>query len=339
MKRALVLVNIGTPNSLTVSDVRKYLRKFLMDPFVIDIPYLIRLLLVQGVIVPFRAKKSLEAYSKIWKKEGSPLKIYTEQLVHSIKSEKFDKVDYAMSYSDPMIDGKLTELKKEGFQEIYYLPMYPQYAESSSRSALEAARKWKRKEENRHVKIKSINYFFDNEDFIDAAAAKIKSQIHEVSEESFFLFSFHGLPERHVKKLYPKHCKNSKSCCEKWGVHNELCYRAQCHQTAKIISGKIGFKNWGYSFQSRLGRDQWLLPYTVEKVKDLAISGVNSLVVIPYAFTIDCLETEEEVENEIKDIFTEHGGQNFYRVECLNNDFSKVLTNSFVDNFTELEVR
>jgi len=333
--KAIVLVNIGTPEELSVKGVRKYLGQFLMDKNVIDIPYLIRLLLVRGIIVPFRAPKSLEAYKAIWQKEGSPLDIYTKEIVESLGADRKGeyRVEYAMSYSAPYIDETLDRLKAEGVKDFYYLPMYPQYAQSSSLSALESGREWA--EKNPDVRLKSLTHYFDQPSFLDAAVDKIRSQVSGQSE-SYFLFSFHGIPEKHVTKIH-SYCKNDGSCSLALTEKNKYCYRAQCYNTARVLSERLGFKDWGVSFQSRLGRAQWILPYTVNKVAELAKAGVKDLVVLPYAFTVDCLETEEEIEEEVREAFKAAGGERMKRVECLNRDFSKVVTPDFLKAFEPIE--
>lgn len=329
--KAIVLVNIGTPEELSVRGVRKYLGQFLMDKNVIDIPYFIRLLLVKGFIVPFRAPKSLEAYKAIWQKKGSPLNIYTKEIVESLGADRKGeyRVEYAMSYSSPYIDETLDRLKAEGVKEFYYLPMYPQYAQSSSLSALESGRDWVLK--NPDVALKSLTHYFDQPSFLEAAADKIRVQISG-HMDSYFLYSFHGIPEKHVTKIH-SFCKNDGACSMTWSEKNKYCYRAQCYNTARVLSEKLGFKKWGVSFQSRLGRAQWILPYTVNKVAELGREGVKDLVVIPYAFTVDCLETEEEIEEEVREAFKEAGGKRMKRVECLNRDFSKVVTPDFLKAF------
>ncbi|MGH1468231.1 MAG: ferrochelatase [Bdellovibrionales bacterium] len=331
-KKAIVLVNIGTPEELSVKGVRKYLRKFLMDKNVIDIPFLARLLLVRGLIVPFRAPKSLEAYRAIWKEKGSPLNIYTEEIIEELSKKYEDEylVRYAMSYSHPYIDKTLDELKSEGVKEILYIPMYPQYAQSSSLSALEDAEKWLKK--NQDVKVKTTSYYFDHPDFLKASVDKIKDY---VSDDAKMLYSFHGIPEKQVTKIH-KECSNCNKCCTVWHGTNEFCYRSQCFKTASDLSNKLGLSDWEVSFQSRLGRAQWILPYTVEKVRELAKNGVKKLVVAPYAFTVDCLETEEEIEFEIREAFVEAGGEGIVRVPCLNRDFYKVVTGQFLSDLRPL---
>lgn len=333
-KKALVFVNIGTPENNDVKSVGKYLKKFLMDKYVIDLPFLIRWILVNLIIVPFRAKKSLEAYNEVWTEKGSPLEVYTKELVDEsqIKLGNDWLVTYAMSYSKPYIGDTLDRLKKTGVTEIYYLPVYPQYALSTSKSSYEELKKWSDK--NPETKVKTMDYFFDDEDFINVSSEKIKYYIKDLEKDTHLLFSFHGLPFRHVKKIHPNHCKNQNSCCKTLTSDNLYCYRAQCYHSAKRIAESLDFTDYSISFQSRLGKDQWLLPYTTEHIKKLAQSGTKKIAVVPYAFIVDCLETEEEVENEIQEAFKKNGGEKFLRVACLNKEFSKVLTPEFFKKFS-----
>ncbi len=333
-KKGLVFINIGTPEDLSVEAVKKYLKLFLMDKYVIDLPFPIRWVLVNMIIAPFRAKKSYEAYKEIWSDKGSPLEVYTKELVEDATKSLNDSwhVEYAMSYSNPFISDVLDTLNKKGVEEIYILPMYPQYAESTSRSTIEAALEWGEKHSS--VKIKTLEYFFDHISFVKSSKDKISQQIQTLDDDTHYLFSYHGLPFRHVKKLHPKHCKNDKSCCSTLDEKNEFCYRAQCHHTTEILAKELGLKDYSYSFQSRLGKDQWLLPYTVNHVAELAKSNKKKIAVLPYAFTIDCLETEEEIEAEVQEAFKEAGGEHFHRVECLNRDFSKVLDDKFFESFS-----
>lgn len=339
-KKALLFVNIGTPEELSEEAVKRYLKKFLMDKYVIDIFFLFRWILVNLIIVPFRTKKSLAAYKEIWKNEGSPLEVYTKALVKKAKKKlpDFEEVTYAMSYSKPFIEEALEGLKKKDINEVYYLPLYPQYAESTARSSLEEAKKWHKK--NKKVVVKSLSYFYEDADFVKASVQKIESHLADYEKEALhFLFSFHGLPERHVKKLY-SYCRNDRTCCLSLGEKNRCCYRAQCFKTAEILARKLGFKDeaWSVSFQSRLGRDKWLMPYTSNRAEELAQKElVKNLVVIPWAFTIDCLETEEELDGEIKEAFLEAGGKSFKRIPCLNQDFADVLGGNFLSQFKDLE--
>ena len=333
-KKGLVFVNIGTPEDLSVGAVKRYLKLFLMDKYVIDLPFPLRWILVNTIIAPFRAKKSFKAYKAIWTEKGSPLKVYTKELVvdsQKLLGEEKWHIDYAMSYSRPFIEDVLNKIREKGIKEIYVLPMYPQYAESTSRSTIEALKDWSIK--NPGSNIKTLEYFFDHPSFIFASVEKIKKQIENLPKDTHYLFSYHGLPFRHVKKIHPNHCKNSKACCSIWSDENKFCYRTQCHHTTEILAKKLDLKSYSYSFQSRLGKDQWLLPYTFKHAKDLAEKGVKKLAVLPYAFTIDCLETEEEVEGEVKEAFMKNGGECFYRIKCLNRDFSKVLTQDFMASF------
>ncbi len=333
-KKAILLVNIGTPEALTVKGVRNFLDNFLMDKNVLDIPFLARWTLVKLFILPFRSPKALESYKYIWKKDkGSPLDYFTKEIVEEL-SKKYEgeyQVDYAMSYSKPLVTKTLNRLKAQGVKEIFYLPMYPQYAQSSTACALEEVEAWN--EKNKEIFVKTSPYYFDHQSFLEASVEKIKPYKNDGAK---FLFSFHGIPEKHVLSIHGK-CKTEENDCSlSWSPENEFCYKAQCFKTAGDISNKLGLKDWEVSFQSRLGRAQWILPYTVEKVRELGKAGVKNLVVVPYAFTVDCLETEEEIENEIRDTFVEAGGEGLVRVPCLNRDFYKVVTKSFLESFRPL---
>ncbi len=333
-KKAIVLVNIGTPEVLSIKAVKKYLKKFLMDKNVIDLPFLARFFLVRGVIVPFRALKSLNAYKVIWKKEGSPLDVYTKEIVKELTKEYQGEylVRYAMSYSAPYINKTLDKLKEKGVKEVYYIPMYPQYAQSSSLSALEEAEKWAKK--NTDIQIKSRAYYFNHLDFLNTSVEKIKNY---KDKDIKVLFSFHGIPEKHLKKIH-KECNNCNKCCLVWHKANKFCYRAQCFKTASDISNRLGLWDWEVSFQSRLGTNQWILPYTVDKVKELARKGIKRLIMVPYAFTVDCLETEEEIDFRIKEVFIKAGGKSIIRVPCLNKDFKKLVTSQFLNDLKPLKM-
>lgn len=337
-KKAILLVNIGTPESLTVKGVGNFLDKFLMDKNVIDIPFLLRWFLVKIMIIPFRAPKALESYKYIWKKDkGSPLDYFTKEIVSEL-SKKYEGeyiVKYAMSYSSPQVTKVLDELKQEGVKEVYCLPMYPQYAQSSTLCALEEVESWSKK--NSEVKVETTPYYFDHPDFLKASVEKIQEYENEIlKDDTKLLFSFHGIPEKHVLSIHGECSGGTDDCSLVWHSKNEFCYKAQCFKTAQDIANKLGLSDWEVSFQSRLGRAQWVLPYTVNKVTELAKNGVKRLVVVPYAFTVDCLETEEEIENEICDTFVKAGGIEVVRVPCLNKDFHKVVTEDFLKDFRPL---
>ena len=333
-KKGLVFINIGTPEDLSVDAVKRYLKLFLMDKYVIDLCFPLRWVLVNMIIAPLRAKKSFKAYETVWTEKGPPLEVYTNELVLDSQSDLGDDwcVEYAMSYSKPFITDALDKFKESKIKSIYVLPMYPQYAESTSRSAIEVAKNWSKL--NPDFNVKTLKYFFNHRSFVSTSVNKIKQQISKLPKDTHYLFSYHGLPFRHVKKLHRNHCKNSTNCCSIWNDKNRFCYRSQCYHTTEMIAKDLNLYSYSYSFQSRLGRNQWLLPYTVNHVKELVRKkGVKKIAILPYAFTVDCLETEEEIEGEIKESFMKAGGEKFYRVDCLNRDFSKVLTQDFLNHF------
>lgn len=320
-KIGVLLINLGTPDSPSVKDVRKYLRQFLNDPRVIDINPVGRFFLVNGIIVPFRAPKSAKIYQQLWTKDGSPLLIYGNKV-----KEKLQRVlpanytvELAMRYQNPSLKSVLAKMQKEGYSKIILLPMFPQYASSSTGSAIEEAmriiNKWW---VIPHIEI--VNQFFDNDQFIAAFAEK--GQMYSPKEYDHVLFSYHGLPERQVDKVYTdgKPCKDH-DCENEWNEHNEYCYKAACYETTRRIAHQLGLDPSKYSvaFQSRLGRDPWIKPYSDHVLVDLAKSGVKKLLVFSPAFIADCLETTIEIGVEYTHIFQENGGEKLQLVESLND--------------------
>ncbi len=320
-KIGVLLINLGTPDSPSTGDVRKYLRQFLNDPRVIDINPVGRFFLVNGIIVPFRAPKSAKIYKQLWTKEGSPLLIYGKKV-----KEKLQKtlpgnytVELAMRYQNPSLKSVLDRMQKENYSKIILLPMFPQYASSSTGSAIEEAmriiNKWWVIPE-----MKIISQFFDDEKFIDAFVEK--GNMYSPKEYDHVLFSYHGLPERQVDKVYidGKPCKDH-DCENEWNAENEYCYKAACYETTRRIANKLGLDQSKYSvaFQSRLGRDPWIKPYSDHVLVDLAKNGTKKLLVFSPAFIADCLETTVEIGMEYTHIFKENGGEKLQLVESLND--------------------
>lgn len=320
-KIGVLLINLGTPDSPSVKDVRKYLRQFLNDPRVIDINPVGRFFLVNGIIVPFRAPKSAKIYKQLWTKEGSPLLIYgnkVKEKLQKVLPENYT-VELAMRYQNPSLKSVLAKMQKEGYSKVILLPMFPQYASSSTGSAIEEAmriiNKWW---VIPHIEI--VNQFFDNDQFI--AAFTEKGQMYSPKEYDHVLFSYHGLPERQVDKVYTdgKPCKDH-DCENEWNEHNEYCYKAACYETTRRIASQLGLDQSKYSvaFQSRLGRDPWIKPYSDHVLVDLAKGGVKKLLVFSPAFIADCLETTIEIGVEYTHIFKENGGEKLQLVESLND--------------------
>lgn len=321
MKKGVLLVNLGTPDSPEVSDVGKYLTEFLNDERVIDFPYLKRKLLVNGIIVPFRKKASAKSYQELWTKDGSPLLIYSEgltQKVANLMGEDYS-VKLAMRYQSPSINGVLSEFEKEGVSELIVLPLYPQYASSSTGSTIQKVLETVQKWEN-IPNVKSISSFFDHPKFIDCVVNRAKQ--FNLEEYDHVLFSYHGLPERHIKKSHDNGLPcDLKKCEVRFEPGMKYCYKAACYQTTRLLVEKLGLKEGRYSlaFQSRLGKDPWIQPYSDVVVEELAKKGCKKLLAFSAAFTADCLETIFEIGVEYQEIFEEHGGEKVTLVPSLND--------------------
>jgi ferrochelatase len=321
MKRAVVLMNLGSPDSTRVKDVKKYLDEFLMDGRVIDKPWLFRALLVKGIIVPFRAPKSAEAYKSVWTPQGSPLIVFSKQLEDALQKEVEDPVAIAMRYGNPSPKAVFDQLAENNpdLEEVLAIPMYPHYAMSSYETAVEFAREVHKKH-GYSFKLTTIKPYYNNEAYIEALAESFRPHLEKEYDQ--VLFSYHGVPERHIRKgdITGNHCLNSPDCCNTASPAHQYCYRHQCWTTTKLVSEKLGIpaNKLGFSFQSRLGRDPWLQPYTAARLEELPKEGVKKLVVACPAFISDCLETLEEIAMEGREIFLHAGGESFEMVPCLN---------------------
>jgi protoporphyrin/coproporphyrin ferrochelatase len=321
MKKGLLLINLGTPKAPTSKAIRQYLRVFLTDRRVITLPSLIRLLLVYGVILPFRPRRLVKAYQSIWTHEGSPLNVYSEKLLKALQNEAKTNMLIALSmrYSQPSIQEALNQLKH--CDQITILPLYPQYASSSSGSAIEAAlkhiQKW-----NTIPHLRVIRDFYRHPDFIQAITATIQPFIRE---DVFILFSYHGLPRNH---LVTPDCQQCIAPCQ---TQESQCYRAQCFETSRLTALSLGLTSEQYttSFQSRLGKTPWIQPYTTEILPTLAARGIKKLVVACPSFVSDCLETIEEIGEQAKQQWKSLGGQSMSLVPCLNDSplFVKAILN------------
>jgi ferrochelatase len=322
-KKGILLINLGTPDSPSAADVRKYLREFLMDARVIDINPLARTLLVKGIIAPTRGPKSAKLYQQIWDdKTGSPLLHYSklqQQLVQQKLGDEY-MVELAMRYQSPSIESALQRLKDALVKDIRVIPLFPQYASASTGSVYEKVLgligKWPTP-----PNISFINSFHDNEGMIATFADNASKYKPETYDH--ILFSFHGLPQRQLIKSDHTHnyCLKSADCCQTLNDTNKFCYSAQSHHTAKLIAEKLNIPRDKYTicFQSRLGNDPWVQPYTSEIVAKLAKEGKKRLLVFCPAFVADCLETVYEVTREYGDEFKALGGEHVQLVECLND--------------------
>lgn len=320
-KKAILLLQLGTPDSPKKSDVRRYLTQFLNDPRVIDIPWLSRKLLVNGIIVPFRAGNSSKLYKAIWdEKTGSPLLMHSEQLAAKLQAAVGSeyKVELAMRYQNPSMESVLERMRKEGYHQITVFPLYPQYASSSTGTALqlfmEIVSKWWVIPE-----IKIISQYYDNENYINCIVNRAKK--HDLAKYDHVIFSYHGLPERQVDKVYNDGylCKDH-NCETELTEDNYYCYKAGCYQTTKAIVEKLDLPQdkFSISFQSRLD-DKWLKPYSDKVVEELAKKGAKNILVFSPAFTADCLETIYEIGTEYQEIFHKNGGEKVQLVESLNS--------------------
>lgn len=321
-KKGVLLVNLGTPDSTSVPDVRKYLREFLMDKRVIDIPAIPRWLLVNLIITTFRAPKSAAEYRKLFTERGSPLKYYTEDLVaplQQILGDEF-KVIYAMRYQSPSIQAGLDALNAENVESIHVIPLFPQYASATTGSVIdkvmEITKNWQIIPE-----IKFTSQFLESDLFLEVIAKNGKKWM-EKTDYDHFLFSYHGLPERQIRKGSVGDQCQLGSCCDTFHDKNRFCYRAQCFQTTRLVAEKLGLSEDQYTvcFQSRLGKDPWIKPYTENVLEELAKSGKKKVLAFSPAFVSDCLETTIEVGQEYKEKFEEAGGEQWDLVESLNDD-------------------
>ncbi|SDL56860.1 ferrochelatase [Siphonobacter aquaeclarae] len=321
-KTGVLLVNLGTPDSPEVPDVRKYLREFLMDERVIDIPFPNRWALVNLIIAPFRAPKSAKVYKELWEERGSPLKFYGEDIEKMLQAHLGDRyfVKLAMRYQNPGIPEGLAAFQKAGLSKIVVVPFFPQYASATTGSVyqkvMDVVSGWQTIPE-----ITFTNTFFDHPKFVEHFATAARKYIAERPYD-YFLFSYHGVPERQIRKGdVSGHTCQFGACCETLRADNRLCYRAQCFETTRLLARELGLKEGTYStaFQSRLGKDPWIQPYTEDMVKKLAAEGKKNVLAFSPAFVADCLETTIEVGEEYKEVFEANGGSHWQLVESLNN--------------------
>lgn len=319
--KAIILMNLGSPQSTQHKDVKKYLTQFLMDERVIDKPYLIRSLLVKGIIVPFRTSKSAEAYKSVWADEGAPLIIISKQFKDAVQRNVEAPVELVMRYGEPSATNVLKHLHEQNknLDEIILLPLYPHYAMSSYETAVEDV-KLAHKKSNYSSTISVIKPFYNNADYIHALSESIRPYVAQDFDK--ILFSYHGIPERHVKKtdVTHSHCLMVNDCCHKPSAAHNFCYRHQTITTTEMVVDKLNIpkEKVEQTFQSRLGRDPWLLPFTAVRLTELPNEGIKKLLVVCPAFVSDCLETLEEMEIQGKEIFLRSGGESFQLIPCMN---------------------
>jgi len=320
-RKGVLLMNVGTPDEPTVDSVKQYLKEFLLDPDVIDIPAPLRHLLVRGIILRTRPKKTAPLYQKIWMDEGSPLRVYSSRVKEMLDEASLDtEFEFAMRYGNPSILSGLDNLMKKGVEELLLLPMFPHYAQATTESSLKHAYMQLKKLEW-EPKILEISHFETAEEFIVPLADSIKPHLNEGTH---LLFSYHGLPISHVKRIdsSKKHCQQVENCCSIKCDANSLCYGRHCTETTLAVVDKLNLNidQWSISFQSRLGPVKWLEPSTMNKVEELVKGGINDIAIVAPAFLADGLETLEELDIGIREHFEELGGKRLVVIKCLNDD-------------------
>lgn len=332
MKKGVLLINLGTPDSPATGNVRKYLTEFLNDRRVIDISALGRFVLVNGIIVPFRSSKSAKLYREIWTPDGSPLLIHTKNLTAKVQQQLGNDyvVEFAMRYQSPSIASALEKLRQEKVSSITILPLYPQYASSSTGSTIEKVmdeiKGWEV-----FPDIKIISKFYDHPGYLESFIENGKK--YNIGDYDHVVFSYHGLPERHIMKgsahYGSDHCTLG-SCCDTLTKSNQFCYRANCFYTTRELVKALNIPQGKYTstFQSRLN-DKWIKPYSDKVVEDLAKKGAKKILVFSPAFVADCLETIYEIGTEYQEIFHKHGGEKVTLVESLND--KDIWVNAVVD--------
>ena len=320
-KRGVLMMNIGTPDAPTTDSVRTYLREFLLDPDVIDIPAPLRHLLVRGIILRTRPKKIAPRYESIWMQEGSPLRVYTQRMTYALEASLEDvRCEVGMRYGNPSIRTGLQKLKDSGVDELLLAPLFPHHAQATTESSLKHAYK-QLKAMDWNPSIVELPHFPSDPAFIEPLAESIQPHL---TDGAHLLFSYHGLPISHVKRADSsgKHCQKVDNCCSIGVEGNSMCYAHHCMLTTLSVVGALGVgeDDWSISYQSRLGPAKWLQPSTTKTVESLAENGKTKVVIVSPAFLADGLETLEELDIEIREHFVEHGGKELTVVNCLNDD-------------------
>lgn len=334
--KVILLMNLGSPDSTSIKDLKKYLSEFLMDEQVVDVPKLLRTILVKGIIVPFRSKGSSEKYKSVWTEEGSPLIVMTNQLAEKVEAYSKLPTYVCMRYGKGAPKEVLAQIVKDNpeLEEVVFLPLYPHYAMSSYGTAVSHV-----KEAYKELKLsfilKVVSPFYDNAQYITNVAATLKPFLEK--KHDHVLFSYHGIPVRHVEKTDTtrSHCFKCENCCEIENDAHKTCYNHQVKVTTDLVAKELGLSKDKYSvsFQSRLGTDKWLTPSTTDILKTMPKKGIKDLIVLSPAFVTDCLETLQELHLEEKENFIESGGNDFQVVPCLNaNDGWVKTVDSLITN-------
>ena len=339
MKGAL-LINLGSPDSPDPKDVKRYLGEFLMDERVIDLPKPLRTFLVKGIILNTRPKKSAKAYKKIWWEEGSPLIVLSKRLQEAVQKKVSVPMGLAMRYGSPSIEQGIKSLVDQGVDEIMLIPLYPQFAMATTETILVLAEKIKN-EKYPELEFTVLPPFYNHPDYIRVLSQSIQEDLKDKKWEHL-LFSYHGIPERHIRKsdITKSHCKIDKSCCQTTSEAHQYCYRHQCFETTRQVAEYLELTEGTYStsFQSRLGVDPWLQPYTDQTVARFAKKGIKNMAIVTPAFVSDCLETLEEIGMEAAEDFEEKGGEELHVIPCINTrtDWVNVMSR-WIDQWAKAE--
>ena len=317
-KTGVLLINLGTPDQPNKKAVRRYLKEFLSDPYVIDLPGFVRWFVVNAAILPFRPKHSVQAYQKIWQAKGSPLLIHSQQLTASLREwlgERY-QVELGMRYGNPSLSVALARLQH--CQRLIILPLFPQYSSAVTGSAI--AKTWQLLDKRpRLFNVTIIEQFYNDADFISAYATHIKKNIQQQAMD-IMLFSYHGLPQRHIKKNDCATGCDKLAACPATHNSNQHCYRAQCYTTSRLLAQALNLASEDYvtTFQSRLGKTSWIKPYTDKVLIELIEQGVKDIVIVCPSFVADCLETLEEIAIRAKQQWLTLGGRSLRCIPCLN---------------------
>ncbi|MBD18037.1 MAG: ferrochelatase [Euryarchaeota archaeon] len=339
MTRGVVLINVGTPDEPTTPAVRRYLKEFLLDPDVIDIPAPIRHLLVRGIILNTRPRKVAPKYASIWMNEGAPLRVYTQRICEALHQDSQIEFEVGMRYGNPTIRGALERLRDRGVTDLLIAPLFPHHAQATTETALKQTYR-DLKKINWSPRILELGDFPIDPGFIEPLVDSIRPHINE---SNHLLFSYHGLPLSHIRRIDKtgSHCLND-GCCKVKDLANKKCYAHQCMMTSMAVAGslKLPESRWSHSYQSRLGPAKWLSPATSRTVEELAEKGIKDLVIVSPAFVADGLETLEELEIEVKEEFVAAGGHNVKVVPCLNDreDWIKGLERIILQAF-DLDIK
>jgi ferrochelatase len=320
-KKAVLLANLGSPDNCDTSSVRRYLNQFLMDPYVIQLPWIARRLIVSLFVLPTRPKQSAHAYQSVWMEQGSPLIVLSNKLLEAVRKHVDIPVEMAMRYGKPSIESQLLKLvEQDKADDITFIPMYPHFADSTITTSVEQVKSVIKKH-NLNIKLTVKPPFYQQEDYIKSLVTSAQPYLDQ--DYDHLIFSYHGLPESHIIQRDPtkNHCLQSGNCCQQASEAHKTCYRHHVMQTTArfIEQANITEDHYSVAFQSRLGRAKWLGPNTEDTLTLLAQQGKKKVLVICPAFVTDCLETLEEIAMQGNDVFIEAGGEQLTLIPCMND--------------------